>query len=62
MNEQPDEEIYRARYGEKAGSFHALSERVTLPKLETLRTPSVRVFMEASLHSRDCLNHWPLVI
>lgn len=29
---------------------------------ETLQTPSVWVFMEASFHRTDCLNHWPLVI
>ena len=29
---------------------------------EVLWTPSVKVFMEASLHRCDWLNHWPLVI
>ena len=29
---------------------------------EVLWTPSIKVFMEASLHRCDWLNHWPLVI
>lgn len=29
---------------------------------EASRTPSIRVFMKASLHGHDQLNHWPLVV
>lgn len=33
MNQQPDEEIYKARHWERARSFHALSRLTTLPNL-----------------------------
>lgn len=68
--------MQRARYGEEAKSFHALSRHNTLPSetsqvntspasvhhLEALWPMSFWVLLEASLHSHDLLKHWPLAI
>lgn len=49
-------------------SCHALSEHATLPKPPCIHQPgsslntSCWVFMEASLHRRDWVNDWPLVV
>ena len=66
MNQQPDEEIQRARYVGR-------SEELPCPLQILLESPCVHqprsslnflllVFMEPSLHRHDRLNHWPMVI
>lgn len=60
------EEMHRERYGEEVGSFCALSEHITLKEAPCAHqlgsSPNLSnwVFMEASSHSHDWINHWPL--
>ena len=59
------EEKHTARYGERAQSFHALSELTTNPESPRVHqpgNPSCWIFMEALLHKNSSLNQWPLVI
>ena len=58
------EEMHRARCGDRAWSFHASpgTPLHKFTKLEALWTQSFGGFMEASLHRRNWLTHWPLVI
>ena len=60
-------EMLRARYGERAQSFQGLWVHDSpcspvFTNLEALQTPSIWVFIEASLHQHDWLNHWPPAI
>ena len=59
------EEMHRARHGERARSFHALSKCTTVPKSpcghQSGSCLSFCFFVEASLPRHDCLNHSPLV-
>ena len=65
--EQPDEEVPRAR-ARVQEHLSLWNWGVPLPtcgrltNLEALQTPSFWVFIEASIGKRDGLNHWPLVI
>ena len=62
------EEMNRASHGERVWTSHALSRCPILSEYpcvhqpEALWTPSFWVFREASSHSHDWLNHWPLAI
>ena len=61
------EETYSTRYGERERNFHAFSRYTTLPKSPRVCQPKSSLnfalfgfFMDASLHSCDRLNRWPL--
>lgn len=60
-NQQPDEEMRRARSGERVQSFRALPRLHVFTNLKALRTRISWILMEASLHGHDRLSHWPLV-
>ena len=58
--------MHRARYGERAGSFHAIWLPIPLHRhmftsLEILQTQVFVCLTKASLHRDDQLSHWPLV-
>lgn len=67
-NPQPEEQTPWARLGERAQNFHFHSRCATFPNphvftiMKVLRSLSFWIFMEASLHRQDWLNHWPLLI
>lgn len=61
------EEIHRAKYGEGAQGFLALSRCTIVPTSPRVQlfnqdrsSPNPALFMEAVLHRQDWLNHWPL--
>ena len=60
--------MYRVMYGEEACSSNALCKQATFPKSPRvpqpgkLSEPFLWVYVEASLHRHDWLNHWLLVI
>lgn len=57
------EEMHRAGYGERAWSFHALSEFATLPKSLLVYHPrNSQNLVFWFLWRHDWLNHWPLAI
>ena len=66
--QQPEEQIPWAKLGERAQNFHFHSMCATFPNplvltiMKVLQSLSFWVFMEASLHKQDWLNHWPLLI
>lgn len=55
MNQHAVEEIHRARYGESAQSFHALSRYAILPHIQprSSQNQCFEVLMVASLHSHN---------
>lgn len=62
------EEIYRTSNGERGTGFPSplrapLSQHLHIgTNTGALQTSSFQVFIEASLHRNDSLNHWPLMI
>ena len=67
-NQQPEEQIPWAKLEERAQNFHFHSRCATFPNphvftiMKVLQSLSFWIFMEASLHRQDWLNHWPLLI